>query len=101
MINGQDTEVLNDDELSEQDLIRFFHRKIKYEPIDPQKKLDEDIKKAKEKYGKDPDTKVVGMHTTGAPILAWMIDADIISDIGVTIFFNQEGQQVMQFVRLL
>ena len=63
--------------------------------------LDEDIKKAKEKYPKAKITNaMVGMGSSGGPILGFFINGELISQIGITIFFDKTGKQVMEYVLL-
>lgn len=77
------------------------HIKLNIENKQIDEILDEDMKKAKEKYPEAEVTNtMVGMGPSGGPILGFFINDKLISQIGVTIFFDKTGKQVMEYVLL-
>ena len=52
------------------------------------------------KFGQTPEHQLIGLTSTGSPILAFVIDNKIASNVGVIYEINSEGQHVTKLVRI-
>jgi len=76
--------------------IQYNKKKIKFTSITVNS-LSEEIKN---KYGKDPTPKFIGMNNHGGPILGFYINDKLVHNIGVSIFYGDDEQQIAELFDL-
>lgn len=62
--------------------------------------IDEIFQFSKTKYGKEPDMKVIGLAKTGGPIFGFYIEDNLISNLGLIVQYNKNGEQEKEIIDL-
>lgn len=103
IIDEKDIGKKNTEKISESNPIQLVSKnklKVSYKLETVDETIDGIYTDAKVKYGKEPTTVLYGMSHSGGPIMAFVIDNVIISNIGICIEHDSSGNKIIRLVTI-
>jgi polynucleotide 5'-kinase involved in rRNA processing len=89
--NIEDAQELKEEEKGRMEKLKNLEVKIRVEEITPEDIIEDISKQIEEKFNKEPDVMVIGKTDDGAPIYAFTLEKQLVSDIGFSVIQSSTG----------
>ena len=75
-------------------MLQYGRVLVEREVVDPMEQFVKQYKLAKEKFGEEPEGRIIGLGKTGGPIMGFYVKDHLVSDLGIHTYHNDKGEKV-------